>query len=396
MVDCAPTHQQEATNAWAGRITGMGNILGYLSGYMNLPRYLWFFGNTQFKVLCVIACLALGSTVCLSCIFISERDPRKEGPPPKDKGGVVAFFKQVFSSFQRLPPQTRKVCQVQFFAWIGWFPFLFYITTYVGELYVDPFFKANPNLTQQEIDHLYEKATRVGTFALLIWAATSFASNLLLPLIVAPTYTVPASSAISISSQKSYTTRTSRFLDNLVIPWLTLRRAWLLSHLLFALCMWMTVFVHTPLAATILVGVVGLSWALTLWAPFALISAEISERDALRRSRQNTREVIDGAEDNLDDQAGIILGLHNVAIAAPQIIATLGSSVVFKLLQKPRGVPGDDSVAWVLRIGGLCQLIAAYMTSRIGEERHEKGEMDEGIRGRPLPRRNASYNALTF
>lgn len=338
MVDCSPTHQQEATNAWAGRITGMGNILGYLSGYVNLPRIMWFFGNTQFKVLCVIASLALGITVTISCIFIKERDPRREGPPAKDKGGVISFFKQVFGSIKRLPPQTRKVCEVQFFAWIGWFPFLFYVTTWVGELYVQPYFKANPHLPQEEIDHLYEKATRVGTFALLIWAITSFVSNLLLPIFVAPTYEAPISSNASMRSQKSYTTRTTRFFEALIIPWLTLRRAWLLSHILFAICMWLTLFVRTPTGATVVVSFVGLSWALTLWAPFALISQEISKRDALRRSRQSTREVIDGAEDNLDDQAGVILGLHNVAIAAPQIIATLGSSLIFRALQKPRYV----------------------------------------------------------
>ena len=68
------------------------------------------------------------------------------------------------------------------------------------------------------------------------------------------------------------------------------------------------------------------------------------------------------------DQAGVILGLHNVAIAAPQIIATLVSSVIFQLAQKPRGEPGDDSVGWVLRFGGVAALVAAYMTSRVGDE----------------------------
>lgn len=133
-MDCAPTHQQDTANAWAGRANGVGNILGYLSGYVKLPKILPFFGNTQFKVLCVIACLALGSTLGITCLYIKERDPRLEGPPASNKPGILAFFKQVFKSIRRLPPQIRRVCQVQFFAWIGWFPVLFYITTYVGQL----------------------------------------------------------------------------------------------------------------------------------------------------------------------------------------------------------------------------------------------------------------------
>ena len=125
-----------------------------------------------------------------------------------------------------------------------------------------------------------------------------------------------------------------------------------------------TFFITTPLQATILSGVVGLSWALSLWAPFALISAEISKRDAMARR-------IGGVN---DDQAGVVLGLHNVAISAPQILATLVSSAIFRIAQKPRGKPGDDSVGWVMRFGGVAALVAAYMTSRLKEEGREKEE----------------------
>ena len=403
-MDNAPTHQQEDANAWAGRITGVGNVLGYLSGYVNLPKWMPFFGNTQFKVLCVIASIALGSTVLISCLYIRERDPRLEGPPPLEKAGVLSFFRQVFTSMKRLPPQVRKVCEVQFFNWIGWFPFLFYITTYIGQLHVNPIFEANPNLSPAEIDEAWETATRVGTFALLIFAITSFISNMLLPFIVVPTYQPPTPSRTSfhsptlnrpstpgtpgtLSASMSYFpptpspeshSRLTRLLSACQIPWLTLRRAWLLSHILFAICMFLTFFIKTTEAATALVGLVGLAWALSLWAPFALISAEISKRDAARRARNAGR----GSSDNIDndsnsssansadaeDQAGVILGLHNVAIASPQIIATLVSSAIFKLAQKPRGAPGDDSVGWVLRFGGLAALVAAYMTSRVGED----------------------------
>lgn len=57
-----------------------------------------------------------------------------------------------------------------------------------------------------------------------------------------------------------------------------------------------------------------------------------------------------------------------MAIAAPQIIATLVSSAIFKAVQKERGVAGDESVGWVLRFGGVAALVAAYMTSRIEEQ----------------------------
>lgn len=124
VVDCAPTHQQEDANAWIMRTTGVGNILGYLTGYINLPKIMPFFGDTQFKVLCVIACIVLATTVTISCVTVQERDARLEGEPIEQEGGVLAFFKEMYYSIKRLPPQIRRVCEVQFFAWIGWFPFL--------------------------------------------------------------------------------------------------------------------------------------------------------------------------------------------------------------------------------------------------------------------------------
>ncbi|KAI9746322.1 MAG: hypothetical protein M1818_000034 [Claussenomyces sp. TS43310] len=393
MVDCAPTHQQEATNAMASRITGIGNIIAYVFGYIDLPKYLWFFGNTQFKVLCVIASLGLASTIAVSIIFIKERDPRLEGPPSHGKGGIFATFGGLFKSIKGLPPQTRKVCEVQLFAWIGWFGWLFYLSTWIGEMYVQPFVLEHPDLTPHEVDQLYEKATRVGTFAMLIYAITSLVANVLLPFIVAPTYQNLVSSGVSAasrSSQKLYTNRTERFLERLVIPWLSLRRTWMLSLLLFGLCLISTLLIRSVTAATVLAGIVGVSWAVTTWAPFAIISSEISKRDATRRAQRLSREIIDPGDDN-GDQAGVILGIHNVSIAAPQVLATLGSSVIFKFLQKPRGTPGDNSVAAVFAAGGVFVLFSAFIASRLAEE---KELPPSHLLGSSRPRalsRNASF-----
>lgn len=376
-----PNTLSEAANSMASRIIGIGNIVGYLAGFLDLPKYVWFFGNTQFQILCVIACIALGSTVAISIITIKERDPRLEVAAPKSKGGIISFFSTVFRSIRRLPPNTRKVCEVQFFAWIGFFPQLFYSSSYIGDIYVQPALEANPHMSPEELDRLYEKATRVGTFALLVYAITSLATNVLLPFFIAPSYDAPAyESTSSLRSQRSYTTRFSRLLEALVIPGLTLRRAWLCSHLIFATCMFSTLIVRSIAAATALIGIVGISWALTLWAPFAIISAEVSKRDAVRRARQfqarlqsQSHDLEDSLEEK-EDQAGVILGIHNMSIATPQILATIGSSILFKFLQKPRGTPGDRSIAVVLAAGGVSTLVAAWLTSRIKDEVELPGE----------------------
>ncbi|CRK29066.1 hypothetical protein BN1723_018374, partial [Verticillium longisporum] len=67
------------------------------------------------------------------------------------------------------------------------------------------------------------------------------------------------------------------------------------------------------------------------------------------------------------DQAGVILGIHNMAIAAPQIIATIGSSIIFRIWQKPRGTPGDHSISVVLALGGIAVLVSSFFVASIHE-----------------------------
>lgn len=394
IVDCAPAHQQEAANAMASRITGFGNIVGYIAGYVDLPQHLWFLGKTQFQVLCALASVALLFTIALSTSVIKERDPRLDGRPQNNNPSVTSFFFTLLKSIKRLPPQIKRVCQVQLFAWVGFFPLLFYTSSYIGEIYVEPYLQKNPHLTPAELDKLYEQATRIGTFALLVNSIVSLLTNVFLPFFIAPTYdSSPVVGEVpgeATASPKMGSDSLS-FLKWLRIPGFTLKRAWFLSLVLFGGAMFCTVLVRSVEAATALIGLVGITWAMTLWAPWAIISAEISRRDALiraqkmramsprrrgaRASSQTIDDLIDpsadssaSGEDEEVDQAGVILGIHNMAIAAPQIIATVGSSIIFKIWQKPRGTPGDHSISIVLALGGACVLIASFFVAQIRDD----------------------------
>ena len=402
MVDCAPAHQQELANAMASRLTGIGNIIGFVAGYVNLPEYLWFLGNTHFKILCVIACIALGLTIALSTSLVHERDPRLDGPPAKKTPGIVPFFFGIFKSIKRLPPQTKRVCQVQFFAWVGFFPLLFYTSSYIGEIYVQPYLEDNPNMTPKELEALYEQATRIGTLALLINAIVSLLTNVFLPFFIAPTFdsrpvVSRASGDTTTAFKVSDTGERRPLLEYLRIPGFTLKRAWFGSLVLFAGAMFCTPLVRSVEAATVLIGVAGVTWAMTLWAPWAIISAEISRRDALHRARKlqnmdahgdvedeaispmsphhdaGPRNIARGHEEEVD-QAGVILGIHNMAIAVPQIIATVGSSIIFKIWQKPRGTPGDHSISIVMALGGVFVLVASLIAARIKDDTSTRGD----------------------
>ncbi|KAJ6446324.1 sucrose transporter [Purpureocillium lavendulum] len=404
MVDCAPAHQQELANAMASRLTGVGNIVGFIAGYIDLPAHLWFLGDSQFKILCAIACIALGVTITLSTLTIHERDPRADGSPARRAPGFVPFFFHIFKAIKRLPPQTRRVCQVQFCAWVGFFPLLFYTSSYIGDIYIQPYLEENPHMPPEELDKLYEKATRVGTFALLVNAIVSLCTNVFLPFFIAPTFD---SQPVSVGGGPGHDTRAPRtdgdgrrpWLEYLRIPGFTLKRAWLGSLALFAGAMFCTLFVRSVEGATALIGLAGVTWAMALWAPWAIISAEISRQNAINRAKKlqdmdchvdeaseaptpsnggSNQEVASGAhadeEDEETDRTGVFLGIHNMAIAVPQILATVGSSIIFKFLQKPRGTPGDHSMAVVMALGGGFVLLSCFFAASVRDRAPELPE----------------------
>ena len=194
-----------------------------------------------------------------------------------------------------------------------------------------------------------ENAIRYGTFASFLFSVVAFVANLLLPLL------------LRVSAEAGLTAKKppAKF---------GIAQAWTCAHIIFALAMFATMIVTSQAAATFLVAFVGLSWALTHWAPFAIIGNELGSELAARQSFDSS--TLDSPPDDMmsnarvEVQAGAVLGLHNVAISAPQMIASLACSIIFALA---KSLGSQDGTGWVLRAGGCAALCAAYLTSRFDE-----------------------------
>ena len=134
IVDTCPAHQQTLASAWASRLTGVGNIVGYLFGFVPHRTFLPALDITQFAWLCLVASMLLASTVFITCFCIREPDPKTLPSPALESSSFLGTFRQILWSVKTMPSTIRQVCVVQFFAWLGWFPYLFYISSYVGDL----------------------------------------------------------------------------------------------------------------------------------------------------------------------------------------------------------------------------------------------------------------------
>ena len=125
-------------------------------------------------------------------------------------------------------------------AWIGWFPVIFYTTTYIGELY-----KANsplmesPNPDPDALAALSDEGTRLGTRAMLCSSILTLASTILLPFFIA----------------NSSGNTTGRPRTGHRRPWWKLHLAslWAASHLVFSLCMGATPYVYFDYLSTVLI-----------------------------------------------------------------------------------------------------------------------------------------------
>jgi len=440
IVDACPPHQQVQAVAYASCITGVGSILGYSSGFMKLPILLPWFGNTQFKCLSAIASLALFSTVAVTLITIEEKKVVFDGAG-SNCGVGIGVFKQVLKSAKLMSPDMKRVCKVQFFAWMGWFPFLFYITTYIGglckfERFVtlkrsltcrldeeDILARSMDHVSDQFMSHLRSDGIRKGTLCMVLFAVVALMSNLLLPLIISSSRPKASTSIIQLNRIPSAPSRSSDNDDQMPsssngdkvsrrsqgasrvlrrissLKWLTLPRAWGASNIFTSVILFSTYFTTSPTSSILLVSLLGISWALTQWAPLALINASLAAKQTYKTGgvpKQTDGLLDDYSESHSGEpspsdsnfpsnknwaaeeedlvvvsgglEAGAVMGVYNAAIAAPQLFAAIGSSGMFWILTDV-GWEDNEAVGWVIRIGGLAGLIAAWLT--LGLEKDE-------------------------
>jgi len=71
------------------------------SGYINLPKYLPYLGETQFQILCVLAPAFFVVTAAITVIMVNEIDPALlfilPGQEHENEGGITGVVSVLFS-----------------------------------------------------------------------------------------------------------------------------------------------------------------------------------------------------------------------------------------------------------------------------------------------------------
>ena len=380
-------------------MTGAGHLIGYLIGTFNVgalaERIFGVADNQQFKVMTIVSASALLIAVGVTSNAVTERIllPSSDVTTKSKADSMFGVLKLLLHRTFNLPPRIQAICWVQFWTWIGWFPFLFYGSTWVGETYYR-YEQPTTSTTDDSKDKSHDalgNIGRLGSLALVIFSLVTFTSSILLP------YVIKSSKS---SGREKFTPRPppslSKTIQSLLIRAGELQpdlvTTWLISNLFFAATMVWAPFVRSLAFATAIVALAGLPWAVSSWAPFAEMGVEISRLAsedpitnsastnvifpsgggrngyaAVRRSLEadadadiemeeasqhrhtGSESVLRLAHEDDDDSqpstgelAGVYLGVLNVYTTLPQFVGTFVSWIVFTLLEPSKNDVSDD------------------------------------------------------
>ncbi|KAJ9114327.1 hypothetical protein QFC22_005779 [Naganishia vaughanmartiniae] len=175
VLDVTPGEQLQSANAWHGRFNHVGNVVGFAMGSLNLAKVpvLNLVGGGQFRKVCIVAILVLILTVWITCWTQEEQEREAEFGAKKSK--ITDVIATIYEAVRHLPKPVRRVCYVQIAAFMGWFPYLFYSTTWVGEVMA----------TELGHEPDTDEATRAGSLALLIYSCVAIVAGTILPYLAA-------------------------------------------------------------------------------------------------------------------------------------------------------------------------------------------------------------------
>lgn len=385
VVDTLPIEKQQTGSAWGSRMSAIGHGIAFATGAIDLPSLLGkSLGETQFKQLTVLAALGLVGTCGVTCWAVTERVLLPNPSKTEKEEGLMQVASHIWSTFLNLPPRIRAICVANFWAWIGWFPFLFYSTTWIGETY----FRYDAPYNAKQSEDALGEVGRVGSKAFIIYSLITFFGSWFLPLV------------IRSPDDQSYTQRPPESLRGIVEKLNKykpdLLTAWMWAHATFASAMLFAPFAKSFTFAAVLVCICALPWNVASWAPHAFLGVEVNklggDGGSYRRISNTSVEMTDihleRGHDNPHaaekpgsggEPSGVYFGILNIYTTVPQFIGTIISSIVFSILEPGKSpelansahpgeshqTDGPNGVAVCLFIGGLSAIVAIFATRRL-------------------------------
>ncbi|EFX03828.1 sucrose transport protein [Grosmannia clavigera kw1407] len=215
--------------------------------------------------------------------------------------------------------------------------------------------------------YLVEEGTRMGSLGLLLFSVTALVTGSILPMVLLR----EQESHKACSGLRREEDEEQPLQKSMRDPDARIQRIWMWALVLYVTCILSNIIVTSLWGTYALVGFCGISWAVTIWAPFSLISMAIRDNDTEEEEEEAGKE--DSADSlhvcvenkPIERRPGIAMALHNTANSAPQIVAVVISSIVFRVCSDNDHFDGKDGgIAWSLRITAFSAVVAAMIAKK--------------------------------
>jgi solute carrier family 45 protein 1/2/4 len=335
---------------------------------------------------------------------------------------LFSLVRQIWHASTNVPARIEAICLVQFWAWIGWFPFMFYGSTWVGEIYLRHVRKAT-----DPIEDALTLVGRLGSTAMIASSTITFLSSIVLPWIIRnPDESAAAADQRTTKGGRRLSdaqpiSRPRRLLRRLLRSKPTLLNTWTAGNLMFMASMLFAPTVKSIGFATFILALCGLPSAVNGLATGTFIGIEVNKLGSSLPSydissgndRRNSNDSVElhilhnhgGDDSDSDDDdphrgrgssdalhllhdaslpaavtstgelSGIYLGILNIYTTLPQLVGTAISWVVFSILEPGKspelgGGPavkseGLSGIGVCLFIGAIGAGVAAGMSRRL-------------------------------
>lgn len=322
---------------------------------------------------------------------------------------IWTIVKQIYNTTTNVPARIEAICLVQFWAWIGWFPFMFYGSTWVGEIYLR--YVKSPT---EPVGDALTLVGRLGSTAMIASSTISFLASIVLPWVVRNPDEASGAERFSYKSRK-----TTQYLGAGLVRRLrrfkpTLLNMWTGSNLMFMASMLFAPAVTSVGFATFLLALCGVPSAVNGLASGTFIGIEVNKLGSSLPSYENgglNGDLNGGRRDSNDsieleilplpggdgtslhllhdssapaavtstgELSGIYLGILNIYTTLPQFVGTAISWVVFSIFEpglspelaegeaaKGKAAEGLSGIGVCLFIGALGAGVAAVMSRRL-------------------------------
>lgn len=126
--DHCPGDQQAEVISWGNQWSALGSVFITLAGSLEATNWVDWVEKSNFKCLGLIVGCSVAVTAIVVCVCIEDK-PHYDDGNKSSLAMIRNHFTRVWRSSRNMSSSYQQLCRVQFAAWLGWFPVLYYMSS---------------------------------------------------------------------------------------------------------------------------------------------------------------------------------------------------------------------------------------------------------------------------